>query len=119
MSDGRSRGRSAPKIVLDYLNLYVSLHQIYVTLKGCWNILGRHQHDERHVKVVRDAGKGQTVVGVHDEEGGAPGEREEVTGVEATVFLKYRRVVRILLVILPERALLYAKTQVFNKLLFQ
>ena len=55
-------------------------------------VLGRHQHHQRHVEVVRDGGEGECVVRVHDEEGGPPGEGEQVPREEAAVLLELARV---------------------------
>ena len=60
------------------------------TLEAGRNILRGHEHDERHVEVVRDGGEGETVVGVNHQEGWAAGEGEKVSGVQATVLLIFK-----------------------------
>ncbi len=47
----------------------------------------RAEDNTGHVEVVRHAAEGETVVRVHDEEGGAPRVREQVSRVEAAVLL--------------------------------
>ena len=70
-----------------YHKRFIYILLISFTLEVWRNILRRHENNEWHVKVMRNGGEGEAIVGVHHQEGWASRKREEIPWVKATVLL--------------------------------